>query len=204
MLAILSRRLISTSPRYFSAAGSLYSPGVDRRPDQLVGERRDPPRRPERVVVAQLHVGRRRRLRPPRSGIEPIALELADRRILDVVDRLPRAQREAEGEEALPRRVALVEVLPAQIPFVEVVAHAERRADVLQVVLDDRAAVLGHERVERVRRLEIGEVRPGAEDAQRAQLAAVLVRDEVVGIVGARAVVEEAARGSCRESAGRR
>ena len=76
----------------------------------------------------------------------------------------------------------------------QVVAHAERRADVLQVVLDDRAAVLGHERVERIRRLEIGEVRPRAEDAQRAQLAAVLVRDDVVGIVGTRAVILEAAQ----------
>ena len=75
----------------------------------------------------------------------------------------------------------------------QVVAHAERRADVLQVVLDDRAAVLRDQRVERVRGLEIGEVRPRAEDAQRAQLAAMLVRHEVVGIVGTRAGVEEAA-----------
>ena len=74
-----------------------------------------------------------------------------------------------------------------------VVAHAERRADVLQIVFDDRAAVLGDERVERIRRLEIGEVRPRAEDTQRAQLAAVLVRDDVVGIVGTRAVIQEAA-----------
>ena len=79
-------------------------PGVDGRPDHVVGERRDAPRRPERVVVAQLHVGGRRRLRPPFSRIEDLAFELADRRVLDVVDGLPRAQPEPEGEEALPRR----------------------------------------------------------------------------------------------------
>ena len=54
--------------------------GVDRRPDQVVGEDRDPSRRPECVIVAQFQVGLRRRLRPPRAGIETIALELADRR----------------------------------------------------------------------------------------------------------------------------
>src|SRR4029079_12685109 len=124
-------------------------------------------RGPERVVVTQLQVGRRRRLRPPRSGIETIALELAERRALEVVDRLPGAQRKAEGKQALLRRISLVEVFPAQVPFVQIVAHAERRADVLQVMLDDRAAALGDERVERIRGLEIGEVRPGTEDAQR-------------------------------------
>ena len=84
-------------------------------------------------------------------------------------------------------------MLPAQIPLVQLVAHAEGRADVLQIVLDDRATVLRDERVERVRGLEVGEIRPRAEDAQRAQLAAVLVRHEVVGIVGARALITEAA-----------
>ena len=75
----------------------------------------------------------------------------------------------------------------------QVVAHAEGRSDVLQVVLDDRAAVLGDERVERVAGLEVGQVRPRAENAQRAQLAAMLVRHDVVGIVGPRARVAEAA-----------
>ena len=86
----------------------------------------------------------------------------------------------------------------------QVVAHAERRADVLQVVLDDRAAVLGDQRVERVRRLEVRQVRPRAEDAQRAQLAAMLVRHEVVRIVGARALNRGSCRGSCRAAGGRR
>ncbi len=65
----------------------------------------------------------------------------------------------------------------------EVVAHAEGRADILQVVLDDRLAILRDERVDRVRGLEVGEVRPRAEDAERSQLAPMLVRHEIVGIV---------------------
>ncbi len=54
-------------------------------------------------------------------------------------------------------------------------------------------AVFGDERVERVARLEIREIRPRAEDAQGAQFAAVFVRDDVVGIVGARAVEQKVA-----------
>ena len=72
----------------------------------------------------------------------------------------------------------------------KVVAHAEGGADVLQVVLDDGPAVLGDRSVSRVfLGLEVGEVRPRAEDTQRSQLAAVLVRHDIVGIVGARAGV---------------
>ena len=82
-----------------------------------------------------------------------------------------------------------------------VVAHAERRADVLQVVLDDRLAVFGDDRVDRVRGLEVGEVRPGAEDAQRPQLAPVLVRHDIVRIVGTRAEVLEAAENLARQQA---
>ena len=58
---------------------------------------------------------------------------------------------------------------------------------------NDAAAVLGDEHVERVAGLHVDEVRPRAEDLQRAQLAAMLVRDDVVGIVGARAVIAEPA-----------
>ena len=42
--------------------------GAHRRADQLVGERHHPPRRPERIVGAQFHVGRGRRLRLPRRS----------------------------------------------------------------------------------------------------------------------------------------
>src|SRR5947207_10454351 len=55
-------------------------------------------------------------------------------------------------------------------------------------------AVLADERIERVAGLEIDEVEPGAEHAERAQLAAVLVRDEVVRIVGAGPGVAEVAQ----------
>src|SRR4029450_14028445 len=40
---------------------------ADDRTDQLVGKSRDPPRRPERIVVAHLHVGDGRGLWPPLS-----------------------------------------------------------------------------------------------------------------------------------------
>src|SRR6185436_12588654 len=96
-------------------------PLVDSRANQLVGERRDSPRRPERIVVSHLHVSRRRRLRAPLSRIEDLAFELADRWVLDVVRGLPRAQAEPEGEQSLPRRRALVKVFVAQIPLVVVV-----------------------------------------------------------------------------------
>ena len=167
--------------------------GVDRGPDQVVGERQHPSRRPERVVITHLHIGRRWDLGPPLPGIESIALELADRRILDVIDRLPRAQRKTEREEALSRRISLIEVLVAEVPFVQVVVEAEGRADVLQIMLHDRAAVRRRQSVERVRRLPVREVRPRPKDAQRAELAAMLVRDEVVGIVGTSAGVQEIA-----------
>ncbi len=42
---------------------------------------------------------RNQRGRPPRPWVEAIALELADGRILLVVDRLPRAQCKPEGEK---------------------------------------------------------------------------------------------------------
>ena len=49
------------------------------------------------------------------------------------------------------------------------------------------------QRVERIGGLEIGEVGPGAEHAQRPQLAPVLVRDDIVRIVGPGAGEQEVA-----------
>ena len=43
-------------------------------------------------------------------------------------------------------------------------AGAERRADVLQVMFDERTTILGDERVDGIRRLEICQVRPRTED----------------------------------------
>ena len=56
----------------------------------------------------------------------------------------------------------------------------------------DRPAVLDDQRVHRIDGLGVGVVDPRAEDAQAAQLAAILVRDDVVGVVGPRAFVLEA------------
>ena len=58
---------------------------------------------------------------------------------------------------------------------------------------DNAAAVLRDDRVERVSRLHVGQVGPGAEDLERPQLAAMLVRNDVVRIVGTRRMVAKAA-----------
>ena len=68
---------------------------------------------------------------------------------------------------------------------------------------DDAAAVFGHHRVERVAGLHVHEVGPCAEHLERTQLAPVLVRHDVVGIVRARAVVAEAANRAPRQAARR-
>src|SRR5262245_33254548 len=84
-------------------------------------------------------------------------------------------------------------MFPPKVPFVEVVVHAERGADILKPVLDDGVAVLGDEGIERIGRLEIRQIRPRAKHPQSPQLATVLVRYEIVGIVGTRALEAEIA-----------
>ncbi len=166
-------------------------PGVHRCANQLVGEGHHPPRRPERIVGPHVDERRHRGLRLPRGGIEVVAFERADGRIRFVGHRLPRAEREAEREEAAAARLGIVEVLPAHVPFMRIVRHAECRADILEIVRHDHAAVPAAEHVERVAGLPVHQIRPGAEDAQRAQLAALLVRHEIVRVVGAGARVPE-------------
>ena len=73
--------------------------------DHFIREGRNAPGGPERVIVSEFQVSRRRRLRPPRPRIESIAFELADRRVLHVRNGLPRAQCESEGEQSAQRRV---------------------------------------------------------------------------------------------------
>ena len=104
--------------------------------NQVVGECRHPPRGPERIVGAQLHVSGRRRLRLPCPRIEAIAFEPSDRRVLDIRDGVPRAQRKAERQQPPCRGVAVVEVFPAHVPDAGVVRHSEAGADVLQIVAD--------------------------------------------------------------------
>ena len=69
----------------------------------------------------------------------------------------------------------------------------EDRPEIEHVVLDERAVAALDEHVEAVHAARIVVIQPRAEDAGRAQLATVLVRDDVVRIVGARAVVAEVA-----------
>ena len=89
-------------------------------------------------------------------------------------------------------------MLVAEIPLVLVVVEAERSAHVLQVVLHDHVAVPHREGIQRIRCLPVRQVRPRAEDAQRAQLAAVLMRHEVIGIVGPCAGVQVVAEDLAR------
>ena len=146
-----SRRLISTSARCLLGGRVGELAGLDDRADLFVSEGHHPSRRPERVVGTHFDVGRGRRVRLPRRGIEPIAFEPADGVVGRVGRRLPRAQCEAERQEATTRGVALVEILPALVPVVRAVgAHPEGRADVLQVVLHHGPAVFRHERIEGV------------------------------------------------------
>ena len=60
---------------------------------------------------------------------------------------------------------------------------SKRRPDVLQIMSDQAAAILGHEHIERVAGFHVDEIGPGAEDLQRAQLAAMLVGNHIVRIV---------------------
>ena len=102
---ILSRRLIMMSPMRFLGRRIAELAGVDDRSDHLVGERRDAPRRPERIV---------RRATPCRRSSASAAATSADRSdrlrtcrstALDVLHRLPRAQRKPERHQSLHRRV---------------------------------------------------------------------------------------------------
>ena len=78
-------------------------------------------------------------------------------------------------------------------------ARPERRADILKVMTNETASVRRDQRVERVAGLHVHQVRPRAEHLQRAKLAPVLVRNDVIRIVRARAVVAKASERAARK-----
>ena len=81
-------------------------------------------------------------------------------------------------------------------------AAAEDGSEVEHVVLDPGAPVGRLEHVEAVDAARVVVIQPGAEDPRSAQLAPVLVRDEIVRVVRAPAVVAEVAeRRAGREAA---
>jgi hypothetical protein len=122
--------------------------------------------------------------------------------MLVIVDGLPGRDEEAEGRQPLQQQVAIVEQLPALVVFTRTVgAGTERRPDVLQVMTHDASAVLADHGVERVPGFHVDEIGPRAEHLERAQLAAMFMGHDVVRIVGARAVVTEAADGPARHRA---
>ena len=69
---------------------------------------------------------------------------------------------------------------------------------------DDGAPIFLDQRIHGVDRLRVGVIEPGAEDTQPAQLAAVLVRHDVVGIVGAGALGTRTLRAVCLRARPRR
>src|SRR6185503_21368861 len=123
-----------------------------------------------------------------------LGLETADGRVFVVMRRLPWTPREPHRQQTLACGVPLIEVLPAFVPVVRSICpHTKCRSDILQVVHHDGTVVVFHDGVERVARLHVGEIRPGAEYAQRTQLASMFVRDDIVGVVGPRALVSKRA-----------
>src|SRR5204863_9716949 len=72
-------------------------------------------------------------------------------------------------------------------------AAAERRAEIHQVVPHVGMTVLGDERVERIDRLRVHVIQPRREHAVAAELAAILVCDQVVWIVWTRTDEPDAA-----------
>jgi hypothetical protein len=103
---------------------------------------------------------------------------------------------QAEADQAAAHGAGVEQVLRAG-PVVGRghAAAAERRAEVDQVVAHVGAAVLGHQRVERVDRLGVHVIEPRGKHAVAAQLAAILVRHDVVRVVGARAEEADPAHG---------
>src|SRR5262249_8673012 len=75
--------------------------------------------------------------------------------------------------------------------FRRVAVASERRAEVEQVMANETAAVFLDNGVQRVSRLCIGVVQPCRKDVQPAKVATIFVRCDVVGIVGASAVIAE-------------
>ena len=112
--------------------------------------------------------------------------------MLDIRYRQPGREEKSQRHHAFPRQPAVEQRLPPLVVIVRAVgAGSERGSDVLQVVPHDAATVLGDHGVERVPRLHVRQIGPGAEHLQGPQLAPVLVRDDVVGVVRAGAVVAE-------------
>src|SRR5690606_24229347 len=84
-------------------------------------------------------------------------------------------------------------LVPAPVLLRLLVATAENRVEVVHEVLDVPAAVLADENVLRVAAARVVVIEPGREHTRASQFATVLVREDVVRIVGPRAVVPEAA-----------
>ena len=135
-----------------------------------------------------------------------LALEAAHRRgHVRIVDAHPRLEVEPERQAGQQAPAPLEDVLVAGAgPLRRVGAAAHDRAEVEHVVLHPPLAVGRLEHVEAVQAARVVVVQPRREDAVAAQLAPVLVREDVVRIVGTLAVVAEAAERRAVGEAARR
>jgi hypothetical protein len=131
------------------------------------------------------------RARPPRERVEDVPLETAQAGMLLVGNRLPRTEDESKPQQAPPGQRPLIQGFPAGVEVHGTArTRAERRSD-QQVVPDRGPIALRDHGVERVPGVEVNQIDPCPEDLERSKLAAVLVRNDVVRIVLARAVVPE-------------
>ena len=162
--------------------------------DRLVGKRHHAAGAPEQILGPRVVERRVGVLRLPALGPEEVGLEAPDGRQVGIVHLQPRPHVEAERDHRDERRPRLPDVLVAGARALGArAAAAQRRAEVDQVVAQDLAAADVLQEVARVDGAAVVVVQPGAEHAHRAQLAAMFVRMDVVGIVGPRAVVLERA-----------
>ena len=166
------------------------------RVQHVVRECLEPPRGPELVVHA-----RRSERGVGVAGFPPLGvpLRVVDGEGADGVrtiqrDRPPVLDVESEARHAAERLLALHEIFPAFVRLARVDARApDRRSEIQQVMTHDLLAVLLDDGIERVDGFRVDVVQPRRERPVATQFATMLVRDDIVGIVGPRAVEPEAA-----------
>ena len=184
------------------ASGSVNLRRPHHRGHRFVGEGRDDAGRPEAILGPRIAECRVRVVGLP--VLRPVVgrLEAPDRRNIRIRHLEPGPHVEPERQHRDQRRPRLPHELVAGAAALRPdAAAAERRAEIEQVVADDLPVARGDDAVERVRAADLVVIQPGGEDRQAAQLAAVFVRDDVVGIVGARAVVAERSERPARDVA---
>ena len=182
--------------------------GADDRANVLVGERHHQLRRPKGVVRQTIDERRDPVIRRPALRIERLVVDVADTAQLPVPGAHPRRRVDAEtqhvGCDRLDAGVQTLAALPRALGPVQRAA-AERGREVEEVVANGWRTALVDEEVGAVDRPHVAVVEPRTEYEQAPQVAPMLVRHHVVGIVAADAeylVRPEHPRLSPRETCG--